>query len=71
MEGLFVRTTPAFVCAPPERRAEELTLEAVWPEDGAAVRRTLSPAGMTQEQTDRLLKADQPVGAGSMVELCW
>ena len=34
MEGLFVRTTPAFVCAPPERRAEELTLEAVWPEDG-------------------------------------
>ncbi|WP_130870411.1 hypothetical protein [Intestinimonas massiliensis (ex Afouda et al. 2020)] len=71
MERLFVRTQPAFVCAPPERRAEGLALEAVWPEGGAAVRRTLSPAGMTEEQTGRLLEADQPVGAGSMVELCW
>lgn len=71
MERLFVRTQPAFVCAPPERRAGGLTLEAVWPEGGAAVRRTLSPAGMTEEQTGRLLEADQPVGAGSMVELCW
>ena len=71
MERLFVRTAPAFVCAPLERRAEGLTLEAVWLENGRPVRRTLSPAGMVKEQTDRLLDADQPVGAGSMVELCW
>lgn len=71
MEVSFVRTQPAFVCAPPQRYGDSLTLEAARLTDGAAVRGTVTPSGMTAAQIDRLLEADQPVGNGSMVELCF
>lgn len=71
MAFLFARTQPAFVCSPPQRRDSGLTLEVTCLTEGTAVHRTVTPSGMTAAQTDRLLEADQPVGAGSMVELCY
>lgn len=71
MDVSLVRTQPAFVCAPPQRREGGLTLEVVFLWDGAAVRRTVTLSDGTTAHIDRLLEADQPVGEGSMVELCY
>ena len=71
MNITFIRTHPAFVCAPPEQREDRLFLAVVYLSAGKAVYQTVSPTRMTGAQIDHLLKADQPVSAGSMVELCY
>lgn len=71
MKITFIRTQPAFVCAPPEQREDRLLLAVVYLSAGKVVYQTVSPTRMTGAQIDRLLKADQPVSAGSMVELCY